>query len=285
MLVANCEYAVLSPVSLLRRRLARFYHLSSSLSIWRGCSISWSSPLRLALDARVLFADLKAAGAGKTTLVYVYPLGYETFADSQTSRSIAIDHLKREHQNARVGVVYVYCVYNGIHQTAVNLLGSLLRQLAVQNTAMLDDVKSCHKHHITYGTRPSLDEISRLLHSQVQKFDTVFIVIDECPEAGQVRKHFMAEVRSLLPDIQLMVTSRHLASIASTFKQDARVDVCAREEDVRTFIELQMAIRTELRDILDGHDDVRSIIVATLLEQTHGMSVHHRILSNADSQK
>jgi hypothetical protein len=187
--------------------------------------------------------------------------------------------VEREHQNAQVGVAYVYCVYNGIHQTAVNLLGSLLRQLALQNNAMLDDIKSCHKSH--YNSRPSLDEIFRLLHSQVRKFDTVFIVIDaldECPEAGQVRKLFMAQVRSLLPDVQLMVTSRHLASIESTFKQDTRLEVLAHEEDVQSFIESQMAIRTQLSDVLDGHNDVRSTIVATLLEKTHGMSVHHRIL-------
>jgi hypothetical protein len=236
------------------------------------------APLSLALDARVLFADLEAAGAGKTILVYACPLGYETFADIQTSRSTVIDHLEREHQNAHVGVAYVYCIYNGIHQTAVNLLGSLLRQLAVQNSAMLDDIKSCHKNQ--RDSRPSLEQISRLLHSQVQKYNTVFIVIDaldECPEAGQVRKHFLAEVRRLRPDVQIMVTSRHLPSIESTFSQDKRLEVRAHEEDVQTFIESRMATRTELSDVLYGHDDVRSIIVATLLKKTHGMSVHRRI--------
>jgi hypothetical protein len=175
----------------------------------------------------------------------------------------------------------VYCVYNGVHQTAVNLLGSLLRKLALQNSTISEDIKSCHRRHSKHGTRPSLDEISRLLHSQVQKFDTVFIVIDaldECPEADQVRKHFVAGVRSLLPDVQVMVTSRHSASIESTFKQATRLEVRAHKVDVQTFIESQMEIRTELSDVLNGHDDVRSTIVATLLEKTHGMSVHYQIL-------
>ncbi len=204
---------------------------------------------------------------------------YEISANDSPIRSTAIDYLEREHRRAQVGIAYVYCLYNGAHQTAVNLLGSLLQQLALQNDALKDDIMSCHTHHTRFGTRPTLFEISRLLGMQVQIFDEVFIIIDaldECSEAGQVRRDFLTEVRRLLPEIRLMVTSRHLASIESNFKQDTRLEIRAHDQDVRKFIEAQVEQRIELVEVLLGHDDVKALIVATVLEKTNGMSVNHQ---------
>ena len=135
----------------------------------------------------------------------------------------------------------------------------------MQSDVLLDGIKSCHEHHTRDKTRPSLNETSRLLRSQVDKFDKVFIVIDaldECPELDQTRQAFLAEVRGLLPKVRLMVTSRNIPSIENIFKHDTRLDIRAREEDVKKFIESQMAHRDDLVDLLEGHDDVRSSITS-----------------------
>ena len=167
-------------------------------------------------------------------------------------------------------------MHNGANQTASNFLGSLLRQLALQSGAILEDIKSCHKHHTRYGTPPSLSEIARLLRSQVEKFDVVFIVIDaldECPELDQTRKNFLAEVRALLPKVSLMVTSRNIPSIEKVFKHDTHLEIRAQEQDIRKFIESQTEQRDGLADLLEGHDDVRSSIITTVLEKANGMLV------------
>lgn len=95
--------------------------------------------------------------------------------------------------------------------------------------------------------------------------------LDECPEVDQTRRHLLAETRGLLPKVRLMVTSRHLLSIESMFKDDIRLEIRAQEQDVRSFIESQMDQRFELVDLLEGHDDVRSSITATVLDRTNGM--------------
>ena len=190
------------------------------------------------------------------------------------SRSTVIDHLEQERRRENLGVAYVYCVHNGADQTASNFLGSSLRQFMMQSPATSEDIKICHKHHIRYGTRPSMDEIARLLRSQVEKFEKVFIVIDaldECPERDKTRKNFLAEIRSLLPKISLMVTSRNMPSIEMMFKHDTRLEIRAQDQDVEKFISSQMEQREELVDLLDGHNEVRSSIVATILEKTNGM--------------
>lgn len=104
------------------------------------------------------------------------------------------------------------------------------------------------------------------------KFFIIIDALDECPEAYQIRKRFFVEVRSSIPHIKLMVTSRHLASIESAFKQDTRLELRAQDQAVESSIESRIALRTELGDVLEGHDDVESIIVTTVLETTNGMS-------------
>lgn len=168
-------------------------------------------------------------------------------------------------------------MYNSPNQTTGNFLGSLLQQLAMQSVTLSDDVKSCHKHHARYGTRPSINETARLLRSQVEKFDKVFIVVDaldECPELEQTRKTFLAEIRGLLPKVRLLVTSRNMPSIENMFRNDTRLDIRAQDEDIRKFIESQMDHRDELVASLEGHDDVRSDITLRVLEKTNGMSVN-----------
>jgi hypothetical protein len=71
-----------------------------------------------------------------------------------------------------------------------------------------------------------------------------------------------------------MITSRHLASIERTFRQDTRLEIRAHDQDFRKFIEAQVELRTELVDVLEGHGDVKALIVATVLEKTNGMSVN-----------
>jgi hypothetical protein len=110
----------------------------------------------------------------------------------------------------------------------------------------------------------------------VENFDEVFIVIDaldECPEVDQTRKDFLAEVRGLLPKVRIMVTSRQLLSIEGMIKDDIRLDIRAREQDVRKFIESQIEQQEGLVDLLEGHDDVRTMITTKVLEKTNGMLV------------
>ena len=189
---------------------------------------------------------------------------------------MVVDYLEQGHRRGTTGVAYVFCVHNSGNQTASNYLGSSLRQLAMQSAAILEDIKSCHRHHTRYETRPSLNEIARLLRSQVEKFDEVFIVIDaldECPEQDQIRKFFLAELRALVPKVSLMVTSRDMPSIENMFKHDIRLEIRAQDQDIRAFIKSQIEQRDGLVDLLEGHNDVRSRIIATVLEKTNGMLV------------
>ena len=148
----------------------------------------------------------------------------------------------------------------------------------MQSVAILDDIKSCYKHHARLGTRPSINETTKLLRSQIEEFNQVFLVIDaldECPELEQTRRTLLAEIRGLLPHVRLMVTSRNIPSIENMFRNDTHLEIRAQDQDVRRFIESQTEYRNDLADLLDGHDEVRFSIVTRVLEKTNGMSVTH----------
>jgi len=122
-------------------------------------------------------------------------------------------------RRCRIG--YVYCIYNAIDQTATNLIASLFQQVVQQQTVLSEDVKSLFKHHSRERTRPSLPEYIMLLQAHIQRFSRVFIVVDaldECSENDGVRDSFLAQLRYLLPNIRLLVTSRDIASLGYAFK-------------------------------------------------------------------
>src|SRR5436305_1061587 len=93
--------------------------------------------------------------------------------------SIVVDHLSAKFENdAGFGIAYIYCNYQPQQeQRPADLLSSLLKQLVQEQPAMPTDVKNLYEHHRAKGTRPSFDEIVRLLHSTIQLYSRVFIII------------------------------------------------------------------------------------------------------------
>ncbi|KAL9008772.1 MAG: hypothetical protein Q9173_006135, partial [Seirophora scorigena] len=118
------------------------------------------------------------------------------------------------------------------------------------------------------------------------RFDEVFIIIDaldECPAADQNRTTFIGGVRGLLPKVRLMVTSRDIPSIAKIFRSDLHLHIRATDQDVKLFVESQIDQKAELSDLLEDHDDVRSMITATVVGKSHGMLVSSETSTDSGS--
>lgn len=108
-------------------------------------------------------------GAGKTILA-----------------SVVIDELESQYGiNHDVGIAYFYCNYQHIDdqsQKLENLLAAILRQLVQGLFPIPDTVHGLHKKHRTKGTRPSVEEMTKVLRSTVAHFSRLFIVIDALDE-------------------------------------------------------------------------------------------------------
>ncbi|KAH8781602.1 hypothetical protein BGZ57DRAFT_977207, partial [Hyaloscypha finlandica] len=122
----------------------------------------------------------KWANESKKTLFYPGIPG----AGKTMISSIVMDHLNTKFVNdASVSIAYVYCNYQPQQeQKPADLLSSLLKQLAQKQPAMLIDVKNLYEHHRGKGTRPSIDDIIRVLDSAIRLYSRVFIIIDALDE-------------------------------------------------------------------------------------------------------
>ena len=115
-----------------------------------------------------------------------------------------------------------------------------MQQLVQGNPVISDDVVSLYHRHSKKQTRPTLDELSKLLQLEVRRISKVFIIVDaldECPESNRTRKSFLAEIRKLQPTVHLLITSRHIPAIEREFETAAKIEIRASDEDVRKRLE------------------------------------------------
>jgi hypothetical protein len=137
---------------------------------------------------------------------------------------------------------------------------------------MLEGIKTLYKHHIYRRTRPSHEEISKVLHSVVRKYSRSFIVLDaldECQVSDGGRKRFLSEIFNLQKhsQINLFATSRFIPEIQNEFKSSITLEIRASADDIQRYLtgkmsqlrpfvlrnpDLQQKIKTEITRAVDG---------------------------------
>ena len=118
------------------------------------------------------------------------------------SRSIVTNYLQTLYEeNESVATTCIYCNYKEqAEQTVPNLVASLLRQIVQGRRAISDDVKSLFERHQRQSTRPTLDQLTDVLISEIRMRSKVFIVVDaldECREDDATRALLLQVLRSL----------------------------------------------------------------------------------------
>ena len=186
---------------------------------------SWVS----ATGKRTLFCP-GIPGAGKTILT-----------------AVAIEELTTMFEdNSSVAIAFVFCNFRREHQQSTrNLLASLLRQVAQRNSslpAISDALQLLHDRYMKKQARPSVEILSKMLHSIVPAYSQVFLLVDaldECQTTDGCRSQFLSEILSLQKDcrVNLFATSRWIPDIADCFApEDAlTVEIRAKAEDVRKY--------------------------------------------------
>jgi hypothetical protein len=129
-------------------------------------------------------------GAGKTMLT-----------------SIVIDSLStRFESDSNTGIAYIYCNFRRQNDQKIDdLLASLLKQLAENQSALPGIVRDLYDRLKEKRTRPSLDEILRVLQSVVMVYSRVFIAIDgldECRASDSCRTRLISEFFDLQPRVE-----------------------------------------------------------------------------------
>jgi Cdc6-like AAA superfamily ATPase len=193
--------------------------------------------------------------------------------------SIVVDHLSAKFGNdAGVGIAYIYCNYQPQQeQRPADLLLSLLKQLAQEQLAMPTDVKNFYEHHRAKGTQPSFNEIVRVLHSTIQLYSKVFIIIDALDEYyasnNEGLNRLLSGVFGLQDQVQLnlFATSRFVLEITSQFDGCILKEIRAQDDDVLRYINGR--IHELLRSQISKYPQVQDIVRREIGKAVDGMYV------------
>ncbi|THY84831.1 ankyrin [Aureobasidium pullulans] len=202
--------------------------------------------------------------------------------------SIVVKHLlDRRLAKENIVVAYTYCVYNQQHQTATNFMASILAQFVRRSDKTITEVEECWKAYRETSEKPSSSEYIRLLKAMRGHFSKAFVLVDaldEFPDAE--RQSLIRDLNTLAPNIQILVTSRYVASIRSQLQDPKRMPIQARDEDVRIALAARIDNdRDNLERALKQDPTLRWTIIDAIIEKTKGMFLVAELHIKALSQE
>ena len=194
--------------------------------------------------------------------------------------SIVVEHLNAKFQNdTSIGIAYLYCNFKRQQeQKPADLLSSLLKQLVQEKSSVPESVKSLYERHKNKGSRPSLEEILKSLHSIATDYSRVFILIDALDEfqiSNVDRKKFLLEVFKLQnkTGTNIFATSRFIPEIMKEFEGSISLEIRARHEDVQRYLDAHMF---ELPLCVSRNRALQDTIKAEVIKAVDGMYVPTR---------
>ncbi|KAJ7453724.1 ankyrin repeat-containing domain protein [Mycena latifolia] len=196
-------------------------------------------------------------GAGKTVLV-----------------SMVVNHLRLQSQKTNTAVACMYLNHKEIEmQTPANLLASLWKQLVVDKP-MPPAVHKLYKDHHERGTRPSPDEVLKILHSAIGEYSKVYLIVDgldEYPEAPCLKLLEYLSMAMTAPTVKLMLTSRPHITLDSFFQGWRTLDIDATENDIRQYIDARIRKSPRLSKHVRTRPDLSEEIKSRILSNVEGM--------------
>ncbi|KAJ5272795.1 hypothetical protein N7478_007920 [Penicillium angulare] len=200
-------------------------------------------------------------GSGKTTIA-----------------SVVVEHLKAHFKVVRVSVLVIYCNYKEqAEQTVTNLIASLLKQLLQSGDVVPEDLISLYRRHSDRDTRPSLQDISKILKNLINSYEKVFVIadaLDESPEVMGVRSELAAELLQFRSSkCNMMITARNYAGLEEIFEDDTSIEVIATDEDVLKYVNARISQANRIARHGKSHPHLLDEIRETVVKKANGMYV------------
>jgi hypothetical protein len=190
------------------------------------------------------------------------------------TRSAIIDKLQSQIPKDG-GLIFAYLNYKEREtQKLTHIVESFGQQLAKCFSTAPDEVREFHKKHVSKDTRPSIEELLRLLHLLIGKLSVVYFVIDALDECEQEMKGtFISILRELSRKARLLCTSRPLGYIEERLSRPSRLEVLARNSDIQPYVAAQIKLSPKLLKYCQKLGSLQGSITEKLVEKAQGMYV------------
>lgn len=188
---------------------------------------------------------------------------------------MVINHLKDRAQTKNYGVAYIYFEYHErSQQKPVDVLGSLIKQLANQITHLPKDIEELHNRLGVTKEKPTLQHLQTILLATVKSFSQTFLVfdaLDECDQKTQ-RTDILSLIHHLKGNgINIFVAGRQYPEdIQLSFHGSTRIELSAKKEDIEIYIH-QKIDENPRASRLVGQGEFRGRIISDLTDSANGM--------------
>lgn len=173
-------------------------------------------------------------------------------------------------------VAYIYLDYSETEdQTAVNIVGSLVRQLVQRRAAIPDQILSLYKDHSKMNRRLNLTDTTKLLQSECLSRHRTFIVVDalnECSANNGTQENIINVLSRLSPSTHIMLTSQSDVAVVEKIPNAVQLEIQAANTDIAAYIETRLEEDSLLRRHIRGDTELKALITTRLVQNAKGLS-------------
>lgn len=176
---------------------------------------------------------------------------------------------------ANYGMAYIYFNYSEqSQQKLVNILASLVKQLACQIQYLPEEIEDLHERLESQQKRPTVDELYHILLVVIKSFNQTFVVcdaLDECDPKTQ-RKELLPLFHRMENDgVNLFLTSREYPEdIQESLHNSAKVRIWAKEEDIARYIKQKIEENPRVKRLVE-QENCKDRIISELTASAKGM--------------
>ena len=194
-----------------------------------------------------------------------------------TISSLVIDTLRKQTREQNMAVIFLYCDYQAQKdQSAVNMIGSLVRQAALRAPVIPSEIKGAFDESKKEGGDGlQLPDMVKLFAKIAGHTEVVYIAIDAVDEVlPQNRFEFLRALRDILqdaPNVRLFLTGRPYirAEVDKNLTKKAyAIHIVADQGDITLYLSQKM---DDDEDPGLMTEDLKKNIITTMVEKASEM--------------
>jgi len=201
-----------------------------------------------------------------------------TMLTSNNISSLVIDTLRKETQGQNIAVIFLYCDYQAQKdQSAVNMIGGLVRQAALRAPRIPSEIKNAFDHSKEEGGDDlQVPDMVKLFVKVTGYIEVVYLCVDAVDEMlPQHRLEFLHALRQILqdaPNVRLFVTGRPYirAELDKHLTKAYAIHAVADQGDITRYLSRKMEDDAD-QDPSLMTEDLRTNILETMLENASEM--------------
>ncbi|OQE39856.1 hypothetical protein PENCOP_c006G07555 [Penicillium coprophilum] len=204
--------------------------------------------------------------------------------------AIVVEELKSKCQEDKeIQICAIFCSYQTTpRESVLDILLSLLRQLAVKGGSLHPSIRKMHEHHQKWRTRPSMQEIKEEIGNIAQQHKMVFLVIDAIDEYCSSSAEELQDLLKTLFELQkkapinILATSRPHSQILAKFDALSNgyvtKEIRAKNADIEIYLKERMANAAQGYAL--SQPDVQGDVLREVTNNIDGMFLLARLHMN-----